>query len=427
MSSRSYLSIGDVLTLLRQEFPDVTISKIRFLESQGLVNPERTPSGYRKFYEHDVERLRWVLRQQRENFLPLKVIKDRLDDDANGSVPDHGEEQAAPVREHSGEAHAGPGAGTHHADEPVLVGHRTSAAGHSRGAGEAEPAVDTPTSLVADGPTLPGIEPISHAAATPAVPDLTTVGGAALSSSGSSASGTAPAAPAPAPGHSSARDAAAGATARRKSPSRPGAAKTEQATAPTARAGGSEASATPPTPTPAAPTASTASTAPAITEPVSPDAPVAAPTPPALESPGAPATSGAGTSAVELNGASLSVEDLSTACGLSVDTLRELQEYGLLTANTVAGQQFFDEEAMAVANVAARFARFGIEPRHLRLYKNAADREAGFVEQIVIPLVRQRNPDARARAHETADELARLGQQLRGSLLRAALGDLLNG
>jgi DNA-binding transcriptional MerR regulator len=87
VSSRSYLSIGDVLTLLRQEFPDVTISKIRFLESQGLVNPERTPSGYRKFYEHDVERLRWVLRQQREHFLPLKVIKDRLDEDAGGSAP----------------------------------------------------------------------------------------------------------------------------------------------------------------------------------------------------------------------------------------------------------------------------------------------------------------------------------------------------
>ena len=72
VSARSYLSIGDVLTLLRQEFPDVTISKIRFLESQGLVNPERTPSGYRKFYEHDVERLRWVLRQQREHFLPAQ-------------------------------------------------------------------------------------------------------------------------------------------------------------------------------------------------------------------------------------------------------------------------------------------------------------------------------------------------------------------
>jgi DNA-binding transcriptional MerR regulator len=413
------LSIGDVLTLLRQEFPDVTISKIRFLESQGLVNPERTPSGYRKFYEHDVERLRWVLRQQRENFLPLKVIKDRLDDDANGSAPVHGEAQAAPARDRSGEAHAGSGAGTHHADEPVLVGQRTSAAGHSRGAGDAEPPVDAPTSLIADGPTLPGIEPVSRAAVTTGVPNLATVG-AAPSASGSGASGTAPAAPTPAPGHSSARDVAAGTTARRKSPPKPGAAKTEQATEPTSRAGRSDASATPHVPAPA----STAST---ITQPASPGAPVAAPTPPAGESPGAPAASGAGTTAIDLNGASLSVEDLSTACGLSVGTLRELQEYGLLTANTVAGQQLFDQEAMAVANLAAGFARFGIEPRHLRLYKNAADREAGFVEQIVIPLVRQRNPDARARANETADELARLGQQLRGSLLRAALGDLLNG
>ena len=60
--------------------PDVTISKIRFLESQGLLDPERTPSGYRKFYDADIERLRWILRQQRENFLPLKVIKDRLEE-----------------------------------------------------------------------------------------------------------------------------------------------------------------------------------------------------------------------------------------------------------------------------------------------------------------------------------------------------------
>ncbi len=89
--------------------------------------------------------------------------------------------------------------------------------------------------------------------------------------------------------------------------------------------------------------------------------------------------------------------------------------------------EYFDEEALVVATVAARFARFGIEPRHLRLYKNAADREAGFVEQIVLPLVRQRNPEARARAHETAEELTRLGQQLRSSLLRSALRDLLDG
>ena len=78
VEDRAYLSIGEVLALLKEEFPDVTISKIRFLESQGLLDPERTPSGYRKFYDTDVERLRWILRQQREHFLPLKVIKGRL-------------------------------------------------------------------------------------------------------------------------------------------------------------------------------------------------------------------------------------------------------------------------------------------------------------------------------------------------------------
>ncbi|HET6774392.1 MAG TPA: MerR family transcriptional regulator, partial [Acidimicrobiales bacterium] len=79
-TDRSHLSIGEVLSLLQDEFPDVTISKIRFLESQGLLDPERTPSGYRKFYEADIDRLRWILRQQKDHYLPLKVIKDRLDE-----------------------------------------------------------------------------------------------------------------------------------------------------------------------------------------------------------------------------------------------------------------------------------------------------------------------------------------------------------
>src|SRR4051794_12761360 len=80
VAERAHLSIGEVLSLLQEEFPDITISKIRFLESQRLLDPERTPSGYRKFYDDDVERLRWILRQQREHFLPLKVIKGRLRD-----------------------------------------------------------------------------------------------------------------------------------------------------------------------------------------------------------------------------------------------------------------------------------------------------------------------------------------------------------
>src|SRR5204863_2883579 len=88
VAKRAHASIGDVLNQLRDEFPDITISKIRFLESQGLVDPERTPSGYRKFYPADVERLRFILRQQREHFLPLKVIKERLDEIDSGGVPD---------------------------------------------------------------------------------------------------------------------------------------------------------------------------------------------------------------------------------------------------------------------------------------------------------------------------------------------------
>ncbi|MBV8305767.1 MAG: MerR family transcriptional regulator, partial [Acidimicrobiia bacterium] len=95
MATRPYLSIGEVLTLLKDEFPDVTISKIRFLESQGLLDPERTPSGYRKFYDNDVARLRWILRQQREHFLPLKVIKGRLVGEPEGEGEGTADEQAA--------------------------------------------------------------------------------------------------------------------------------------------------------------------------------------------------------------------------------------------------------------------------------------------------------------------------------------------
>ena len=85
-NDQAHLSIGEVLVLLQEDFPDVTISKIRFLESQGLLDPDRTPSGYRKFFDDDIERLRWILRQQREHFLPLKVIKDRLEA-AGGAIP----------------------------------------------------------------------------------------------------------------------------------------------------------------------------------------------------------------------------------------------------------------------------------------------------------------------------------------------------
>src|SRR5437870_13162058 len=111
MADRAFLSIGEVLNLLKEEFPDITISKIRFLESQGLLDPERTASGYRKFYDGDVDRLRWILRQQREHFLPLKVIKGRLqgsENGVNGEDLEHGLDAADAPRDEAGEAEVAP-------------------------------------------------------------------------------------------------------------------------------------------------------------------------------------------------------------------------------------------------------------------------------------------------------------------------------
>jgi DNA-binding transcriptional MerR regulator len=85
--ARAYLSIGEVLSKLRGDFPDITISKIRFLESEGLIEPQRTPSGYRKFTSADLERLRYVLLAQRDHYLPLRVIKDNLDAMDRGLEP----------------------------------------------------------------------------------------------------------------------------------------------------------------------------------------------------------------------------------------------------------------------------------------------------------------------------------------------------
>jgi DNA-binding transcriptional MerR regulator len=85
--ARAYLSIGEVLSRLRTEFSDITISKIRFLESEGLIEPQRTPSGYRKFTTNDLERLRFVLLAQRDQYLPLKVIKENLDAMDRGLTP----------------------------------------------------------------------------------------------------------------------------------------------------------------------------------------------------------------------------------------------------------------------------------------------------------------------------------------------------
>jgi len=300
LADRAYLSIGEVLTLLRPEFEDLTISKIRFLESQGLLDPERTPSGYRKFYDEDVERLRWILRQQREQYLPLKVIKGRLgfelDDEALDAV-------AAESAAERVQAEAG----------------------------------------AFGGSPLPA--PVRAA--------------------------TEPSAPRRASAESDAPD------------------DSESPDAPDAYV----------------------STAPAADSRIQMQRLVALPNP--LEA--------------SDSGVSMTLQQLSEASGLSLEEIASLQKFGLIAGKTSGRAAYFDEEALLVANLARRFLQLGMEPRHLRMYKTAAEREAGFFEQLTTPIVKQRNPGARKQAVDTLAELAKLGQGMRAAMLRSALHDHIRG
>jgi hypothetical protein len=124
---------------------------------------------------------------------------------------------------------------------------------------------------------------------------------------------------------------------------------------------------------------------------------------------------------------SLTAEELSGASGLSETEVATLEGYGLVEPMVVAGVLYYDEEALTVAKLVAEFGRYGIEPRHLRLYRNAVDREVGLIEQIITPLLRQRNPESRQRAVDSATDLATLGQNLRASLLRRELRQQFGG
>ncbi|MEU9270151.1 transcriptional regulator FtsR [Streptomyces sp. NPDC054950] len=221
------MSIGTVLNALRDEFPEVTISKIRFLESEGLIEPQRTPSGYRKFSVQDVERLGHVLRMQRDHYLPLKVIREHLDAVERG--------EAAPL----------PTVGRQRDGEVVLE--------------------------ASEGPTV-------------------------------------------------------------------------------ARIGRSE---------------------------------------------------------------------LLATAGIGEPELEEWESYGLVAP---LEDGVYDAEAATVAALVAELGRFGIEPRHLRVMKAAADREAGLVDQVVAPLKRHRNPQTRAHAQARTKEIAGLTVRLHAALVQTALG-----
>ncbi len=285
----SHLSIGEVLALLLEEFPDVTISKIRFLESQGLIDPERTASGYRKFYGDDVELLRCILREQRENYLPLRVIKDRID---SGEID--------PTNEH---------------------------------------------------PRPRGIKNVSETADIPR-PDAHPSAGGVRRTGGSNGADA---------------DAVTGA------------AVLFQRT----------------------------------------DAPVeAAP----VEAPQVVAPAPAPMGAV-LPGLMLTADELCAMAGLTRAQLGDLQSYGVVVSQSNRPDGPFDEDAVEIATVSKRLLDAGLEPRHLRGWRVAADREVGLLEQLIQPLLRQRNPEARAQAVAQLTELELVGGRLRAAMMRSSLHD----
>jgi len=347
MAERAYLSIGEVLSLLQAEFPDVTISKIRFLESQGLLDPERTPSGYRKFYDTDVERLRWILRQQRENFLPLKVIKGRLLGRRDDSEEDgQGLPSEAPGAEAAGLAPPAP--------EPLVD----------------EPAVAEP---VASQPV----------ASQPA-------------------------------------------------PAEPVSEEPEEVVPPKAAAVEVDAAPTEPLPVEAAAAKSEPPVTPQVTEPqvAAPRVTETHPGPPGREVPRHPPPRrrlSVTDLPLPLSGASLTLEELASASGQSPDHIRDLERAGFIMGRSVADVVYYDEECLSVAELMGGFARFGIEPRHLRIYKNSAEREAGLFQQVIVPLLKQRNPEARQRAIDALEELSQLGERLRTTMLRQAIKGLTGG
>ena len=135
----------------------------------------------------------------------------------------------------------------------------------------------------------------------------------------------------------------------------------------------------------------------------------------------------AGLPGAALSGASLTLVELANASGLNVEGIEELESFGLIAGRTVAGVHCYDEETVHVAKIAAGFARYGIEARHLRVFKHAADRQTGLFAQVVMPLLRQRNPESRVRAIDDLAELAELGEALMRCFSQAALRELTGG
>jgi len=126
-------------------------------------------------------------------------------------------------------------------------------------------------------------------------------------------------------------------------------------------------------------------------------------------------------------GESLTLEELATVSGLSTADLSELERFGLLMGRRIAGTTYYDADCATIAAIAARFRTFGVEARHLRMYRTAVEREAGFFEQVVTPMLKQRNPQARRQAVDALLEMSRLGSAMREAVLRLALREHTGG
>jgi hypothetical protein len=124
---------------------------------------------------------------------------------------------------------------------------------------------------------------------------------------------------------------------------------------------------------------------------------------------------------------SATFDELIESTGLSSADLGELERFGLINGRRIAGTMYYDTDSVEIARLAAGFRSFGVEARHLKMYRTAVEREAGFFEQVVTPMLKQRNPQARRQAVETLLELSRLGNALRAAALRQALRDYIGG
>jgi DNA-binding transcriptional MerR regulator len=341
------MSIGEVLGILKPEFPDITVSKIRFLEGAGLVQPDRSASGYRKFSEDDVARLRFVLRAQRDQYLPLRVIRQRLTDLEQGGGLDTKAGQA-------GSGAAGAEASAAGSPGAVRPGAEAGPGSGAAGGGASGPGVGS-SGAGASGTGSPGKGSPGAGAAEP--------GGArarAPEASGAGAAGTVKSPGAGGPGSSGAAGAGAG-----------GAAGSAAAVGQPARGTGGGFAAAPP------------------------------------------------------SDAQFTRDELCRAAGANVDQLLELESFGLVSARGSGDRgAWYGGDDLVLLRLARELADYGLEARHLRMYKLFAEREAALFEQVVAPLVRQRNPEARARARDTIQALAQLGGRMRDLALRTAVHGL---